>query len=618
LMTKRPLEEGDVEEGPRPEGLSLQKRRKTTLPAIGTDGSLRVAPYRNETSDEGHVGKKKLKRFQANEKKAQKEKQKKFEKEKEKNEKHKADPTIALVDLCKREKLPQIRIILAKVAEKILSMPEKFLETYFPAFFKIQDAIERPASDLAALSAVAVINNLLPGTKIGELQHLEGIKLSFKVEAQKKFDKDLLSSYSETLNRLIQGVKRDPKTFGSALASLGRTAFHFNHRKKLLSSVTITAARRDCIMCREECLETIRHVFEHDASLEASVEIVQALAFLARGKDKLSPELIDALLVLRLDRSEEAVLHEEKNEDEEIVKELQEAQIRHCSKHLKKLEVALLTDIIVIFLRVLRTKQLHSSEVIAACLRGLANKALLVNIELLVEILEELRLVIEEAITQHDAHVALLGIHCAFTLLQGPGRALTTNMSWLGNSFVQALSLALPYIPDQEKALLPCLAGSQIPQVFPKESMGNQALLQEALFALIAHLEPANSLKAFSEAERQLRRFGTKLSPILDVDGGLFGVGGARERPISVYWHLRALQHHLLPSIRENASSLQPQAGQVLRRAAAGTGIVAKECHLLTSTDFLDLPFPPKSKKPTRVDFWKLKDLRILDKENEF
>jgi len=43
-MTKRPLEEGNVDEGPRPEELSLQKRRKTTLPAIGTDGSLRVAP----------------------------------------------------------------------------------------------------------------------------------------------------------------------------------------------------------------------------------------------------------------------------------------------------------------------------------------------------------------------------------------------------------------------------------------------------------------------------------------------------------------------------------------------------------------------------------------------
>jgi len=595
----------ETDDGPR----NWNQKNKPSLPAINKDGSKAPAPYSAAGAEEVHIGKKKMKRLKTDEIRTQKKKMEKLDKQNKAKEKRKEDPTIPLVEACKRESFPQVRIILSKTVEKILSLPEKNLEPYFPAFFKIQDALDGVGSDCALLSAVGVISDLLPGTKIGDQSHLEGVKLSFKVELSKKYDKCILQLYSETLTRLNAAVKRNPQRFSPALAALGRTAFHFNHRKKLLTAVTTAAA----VNQDKDCLASLKHILQHDSSLEASLEIVQALGFLARGKSKLSPDVIDVLLILRLDRSEEAKLHEEEG-DEELLKEMQEAQIRHSSKHLKKIEVTLLTEIIVIFLRVLRTKQLHSSEVIAACLRGLANKALLVNIELLVEILEELRIVIEEALAQHDSHVSLLGIQCAFALLQGPGRALTTNMSWLGNAFTQALGLALPFIPEQENVILHPVAHSQVPQVFPKESMANQALMQESLFGLLAHLDAEIGVKVFAEAEKMLRRFGTKLSPILDIDGGLFGVGGARERHISIFWFLKSLKHHILPQMTNSVKTLEPQAGMILRRN--GAAVPTKECQLLTSMNMLDLPFPSKNKKPTRVEFWKKQKLEDIDDFN--
>merc|ERR1711933_383667 len=92
--------------------------------------------------------------------------------------------------------------------------------------------------------------------------------------------------------------------------------------------------------------------------------------------------------------------------DEEVRRGLAEASIGLDVERLLKAETELLTEMFIVYLRILRQRHLHGRDLLVVVLAGLAKWGQQVNLELLLEILIELRGVVEEAVQQSNDLVA--------------------------------------------------------------------------------------------------------------------------------------------------------------------------------------------------------------------
>ncbi|CAE7241835.1 RMD1 [Symbiodinium pilosum] len=203
----------------------------------------------------------------------------------------------------------------------------------------------------------------------------------------------------------------------------------------------------------------LQEMVESDQRLEGSKEAVIAIGRLAQGmagrKAKagnkaedasdnsqshrgLHFELLQVLLRLPIGRADAAELAgpggDMSNADDDVKKGLAEASITLSAEQLRKREGELLYEVFVVYLRILRQRHLHSRELMGTVLTGLARWGQQVNLELLLEILSELRLAVKDAIARGDELVALHGLNCALVLLSGPSQALLTDVSWLSDS----------------------------------------------------------------------------------------------------------------------------------------------------------------------------------------
>jgi hypothetical protein len=164
--------------------------------------------------------------------------------------------------------------------------------------------------------------------------------------------------------------------------------------------------------------------------------------------DGLKTEIFKVLLSLPIGKAEQAALQSNHGElegaDEDTKRGFAEASINQSVENLRKAEVELLMEIFVVYLRILKQRHIHGQELMPAVLTGLARWGQQVNVELLLEILTELRSVVEDAVKQGNELVSLQGLHCALVLLCGPGQALMTDVTWLAESMKSALMLALP------------------------------------------------------------------------------------------------------------------------------------------------------------------------------
>jgi len=237
-----------------------------------------------------------------------------------------------------------------------------------------------------------------------------------------------------------------------------------------------------------------------------------------------------------------------------------------------------------VYLRILRQRGAHSRDLIAAALGGLSKWGQQVNLELLLEILKELKLTVKEAIQSMDELVALEGLHCALVLLCGPAKALVTDATWIPDALVAALRIALPslhsthsegrlgwpprgsYLLDDDKlsackkelafaleeGSTPCLllktleAAMRCSHGFGGASDGSMAALLEQLGLLAAGADSHVSVAILREVAALLKKY-RKLHTLLDFEGGLFGLGGIEDRALSIAWPLHALAASLSP-----------------------------------------------------------------------
>lgn len=466
-----------AETKPRTQDAWLEEERKrSALPKVAGDET------KADAGGDGVIGKKKQKRMsQLNVKRAQKE-QLKAAKEaqaaraqsKSKTKAGDVSQTALEVLTRRRGDAANDQRLIASVAERIAANPEKEVEL-FDVFLELHaKGADVMTQRMALLSAVAVFKDLVPGYRIREPTEQEKAAVrSRQVIALERQEMSLLRAYKRLLPMLEAAMRKEPLVFAPALAALTTAACDFNYRQRLIGTAVKHATSSHAAV-REVMAEALRGMVEADARLESSREVVLAIGKLAQSTasarrkggvkkgeahdvgggdpdmraEGLKSELFKVLLQVPIGKAQAAADQDMSRQlegaDEATKRGMYEGSVAQDAGRLQKAEAELLMEIFVVYLRILKQRHLHGRELLPAVLTGLARWGQQVNLELLLEVLIELRCVVEESISQSNELVSLQGLHCALVLLSGPSQALTTDVSWLADSFKSALMLALP------------------------------------------------------------------------------------------------------------------------------------------------------------------------------
>jgi len=584
-----------------------QERQRTKLPKTGLQEDAPRRPVAAAQSDIGDeaVGKKKNKRMAVLTKKRAQAAQKEATKAKQQHSEAqeavagKARRTNGVVSRAAAELLGQCKDRTPQTEQRALALAAEQVAAnqdlgLFDVFFELHekgcDALTR---QFAILSAVAVYRDLVPGYRIRENEHEKDVRKSKEVLHLERHELNLLQTYRRLLPALEGAMKTNQEAMAPALAALVKAASEFNYRQRLIGTA-VKYANSANENVRRHLVEALQDMVESDQRLEASRDVVLAIGALAQGaaagkKGMLQHELLQVLLRLPVGRAEEAALREKGKQDgldEEVQRNMAEASITLSSERLRKSEAELLYEVFCVYLRIMRQRHIHTRELIASALVGLSRWGQQVNLELLLEILNELRLAVSEAIGQADELVALQGLNCALVLLSGPAQAVLTDATWLPDALTRALGLALPSLHgvhseaiswppprcftfDQHELslqanrkelavslesesvpslVLRCLDNAiKCPHGFGKASDSSMAALMETLFLLATVADPHVALPILRESATLLKR-NRRLHTLLEHEGGLFGLGGVTDRAVSVAWPLQPLACSLSPA----------------------------------------------------------------------
>eukprot|EP00929_Paragymnodinium_shiwhaense_P097588 TRINITY_DN59223_c0_g1_i1.p1 TRINITY_DN59223_c0_g1~~TRINITY_DN59223_c0_g1_i1.p1 ORF type:complete len:738 (+),score=236.55 TRINITY_DN59223_c0_g1_i1:95-2308(+) len=599
-----------------------QHRSSTKLATVGGGEPLTQLAKSAPAGGDGVVGRKKQKRLSLLEAKRAQKAQKKVVHENKateaaadalKSKAKKSTMSQAAADMLERCKSgPDAeQRLLAIVCERIAGAPEKELELFDVLMHLHSKGSDKATRQFALLSAVQVFRDLVPGYKIREPTEQEkAMQRSKPVLALERYELGLLGKYRNLLPALEAGMKGQPQVYAPALAALVQSASEFNYRQRLIGTC-VRHASCPVDSVRRTIADGLRGMVEADQRLEASREVVLAVGRVAQGAafnasrggggEKLKSELVEVLLRLPIGKAEAVALNEgalDADPDEDVRRGMLESSINQTAKNVKKNEVTLITEVFIVYLRILRQRQAHDRQLLAACLTGLSKWGQQVNVELLLEILTELRGAVEDAITRGDELVSLRGLNCALVLLSGPSQALMTDVTWLAEAFKTSLTLsvaslcsahseervwpparcfsleadeagATTRVTSSSKELqrsleessvpslvLRCLeAALKCPQAYGRATDATLAVLIEQLFALAVAADAHVGFALLREASALLRRH-RQLWTLLDTDGGLFGLGGVTQQAVSVVWHLQPLAFSLTPEMTKAARAI--------------------------------------------------------------
>merc|ERR1712150_283496 len=91
-------------------------------------------------------------------------------------------------------------------------------------------------------------------------------------------------------------------------------------------------------------------------------------------------------------------------------------------------------------------------------------------------------------------------------------------------------------------------------------------------------------LAILREAALLLRKH-SRLHTLLDVEGGLFGLGGVTDRAVSVIWHLQPLAFSIVPYVSRVGNTLPVTLPQL--RALVTDVFPQKNAHMWLVSEFL-------------------------------
>jgi len=309
---------------------------------------------------------------------------------------------------------------IAEVCSAILQDPETNLKR-MDELHNLCNSSDQKISLLAQLSEAEVLGDLIPMYRI-RLPTAEELKqpASKEVAATRAYESRFLNAYTRFVNFLLEESKKllhtrkqnrgrvnqTPLdlTVCNCLCTLLQKGYHFNCRKEIITALT-PLLNSPFETVREATCKCLGFVFANDTAGDCSLEIVRIIARIAnvRGGSKVKPELFRCLLDLPLsDKVANAVIEKKvekqskkerrrlsKQGAEALAKDLKESEGTVSLAHKKAAQTALLTEVFTIYFRVLKTAP--NSKVLPLVLQGVAKFAMLINVELLLDLLELLK-----------------------------------------------------------------------------------------------------------------------------------------------------------------------------------------------------------------------------------
>ncbi|XP_069671581.1 nucleolar complex protein 3 [Periplaneta americana] len=316
---------------------------------------------------------------------------------------------------------------------------------------------------LVTMSLLEVFKDVIPSYQIKH-QDNQGVKLKKETLQLQNYEKTLLSSYRNYLQRLEKLVSVLNKKRGNSRVisqqeiKLGELALrcmcdllvthsYFNFSQNLVQML-VPYLNHHIPSVRETCANAMKTLFKNDKKGEISLEIVRRINHLVKSRShSVHPEVLEVLLSLRI---KEVNLDKEKEDDLKQKKLMKHKQRlltlskkeRKRSKQLEALEKELLETkaeenkqakqkylteitkiIFTIYFRVL--KKAPSSKILSITLEGLARYAHCINMEFYQDIVNVLNQLLEQEQLGHREQ-----LHCiqtVFTLLSGQGDFLNID-----------------------------------------------------------------------------------------------------------------------------------------------------------------------------------------------
>lgn len=511
----------------------------------------------------------------------------------------------------------QKRAAIAKLSASLLRSPHKSIGL----LQQLLDLARRDASPaaqrLAALSLVAVLRDILPSYRIRLPTDTElSMQVSAEVEALRAYEKALLRGYEDVLGTLRGWLKGGSAAHRLAaakgLSALLGKASDFNLNEALIGSIVP--------LCnwaeegpREAALQAVTDLFQSAPAGDPALIAVRHMASLLKSSSfNVRPELLESWLHLRLDGASAAGGKSDerwgkrkgkrRRQGVDVVgRELAAAAGDRGDHSLK--QAAVLEQMFVSYARVV--KKNPAGPLMPPTLRGIAKYAHQVNLELLLDLVSNLRAVLREP-EALPAASALHTVHALLRLLSGHGSALTVDMRDVQQRLYSLLSE--PEVINDPRLLataLDCL--EHLCKQRSALLAGRVASFFVRLLDASATLPHAHAVAALTAAARLLTAC-PRVASILDgldragPGPGLLAAGEAEQDVdspaalASTAWTLSLLSRHFHPPVAQLARKIA-RGEPIPTRLANATPLRLMAAYSEASGAFNPAPPTPAKRK---------------------
>lgn len=377
-----------------------------------------------------------------------------------------------------RQQIIEAKEELAKLAESINEDPEEHIGA-LKHLAQIADSSNVTVKKLALATQAAVYKDIIPGYRIRALgEDALKEKISKDVKKLRAFEQSLVHGYKDYLSTLAQCAKNSKPDVADDVRGLATVAIgcacnlllqvpHFNFRGDLLKILVDKLSTKSIDGDFVKCRSTIERLFQEDEDGNASLEAVQMITKMIKGRHyNVHESVLNTFLHLRLlsefsskgsydriDKTEEDKPRGKKREKKEfrtkkqrklmkeqksIEKEFKEADAAVSHEERDRMQSESLKLVFVAYFRILKAR---TPSLMGAVLEGLARYSHLINQDFFGDILEALKELITDAeelnsladdedaaeddpdaasiAARNATREALLCVITAFALLQG-------------------------------------------------------------------------------------------------------------------------------------------------------------------------------------------------------
>lgn len=337
--------------------------------------------------------------------------------------------------------LSQKRATIAKLSAQLLHSPHKNIgllkELHELASRDVSPATRR----MAALSCVAVLRDLIPAYRIRLPTDKElAMQVSSEVEALRAYERQLLRGHEAAVGLLrgwLRGGEQQQRLAAvRGLAALLEKGRDFNGVDQLIGGLVPSCNSADDEERAVAC-GALTELFGADVAGEATLLAVRSMAALLKTSSfSVHPSMLECWLSLRLDASAAAAAASAEKERfgarkgkkrrrgiDPVARELAAASGDRGDVGLKS--AAVLEQLFVSYARVVKARP--GGPLMPLVLRGIAKFAHCVNVELLLDLVSNLRTILRDPAAL-STPAALHCVHALLRLLSGHGAALAVDM----------------------------------------------------------------------------------------------------------------------------------------------------------------------------------------------